>query len=403
MARKAERSSDPKDSPLPKLSQLPRGPHHLSPEVVEGNYRERLLAGATKAVEERGFAGATVTDIVRYAEVSRHVFYEHFATKAECIEAAFGASLASLMDKEVQQRLGISVPSGSDDSPASPQPEPPRLPRGRHGLPLEVIQRAQRERLLAGAAKAVEERGLAKATVRDIMRHARIARRTFYEHFADREECLKAAFGKHDDGTDGQSAAVAQPPTKGSTDPAALARAQRELISSHQRERLLAGAAKAVEERGFARVRATDIIREAAVSGKTFYEHFANKEECIEAAFGAPFASLADSEGQHRFGSPVTSGHGDSLAGPSPDLAPLPAGRHGIPRDQVSRNQRERLLAATAKAVEERGFAKVRVSDIVRHAAVSRRTFYEHFANRDDCLAAARGISLIPQSEDGAS
>ena len=47
-----------------------------------------------------------------------------------------------------------------------------------------------------------------------------------------------------------------------------------------------AAIAKAVEERGFAKVRAIDIARHAGVSCRTLYEHFANKEECIEAAFG---------------------------------------------------------------------------------------------------------------------
>lgn len=49
---------------------------------------------------------------------------------------------------------------------------------------------------------------------------------------------------------------------------------------------------------------------------------------------------------------------------------------------------RRRLLAAMAQAIEERGYANVGVADIARHARVSKRTFYEHFADREACLVA---------------
>lgn len=47
-----------------------------------------------------------------------------------------------------------------------------------------------RERLLMGMAAAVQERGLAASTVADVVRHARASRRTFYEHFSDRDDCF---------------------------------------------------------------------------------------------------------------------------------------------------------------------------------------------------------------------
>jgi hypothetical protein len=37
----------------------------------------------------------------------------------------------------------------------------------------------------------------------------------------------------------------------------------------------------------------------------------------------------------------------------------LPAGSHGIPREVVERNQRERLIAAMAEVCAERGYAAV--------------------------------------------
>lgn len=49
---------------------------------------------------------------------------------------------------------------------------------------------------------------------------------------------------------------------------------------------------------------------------------------------------------------------------------------------------RERLLGGLAAALDEKGFAEVTVADIARHARVSKRTFYEHFQTKRDCLLA---------------
>ena len=71
---------------------------------------------------------------------------------------------------------------------------PERLPRGRHGLPRRFIVHNQRERMLLAVAEAVAEQGYVTTTVADIIARARLSRRTFYEHFADKEECFLAAY-----------------------------------------------------------------------------------------------------------------------------------------------------------------------------------------------------------------
>jgi AcrR family transcriptional regulator len=55
---------------------------------------------------------------------------------------------------------------------------------------------------------------------------------------------------------------------------------------------------------------------------------------------------------------------------------------------QVADIQRSRLLAAAVRAVDELGWANTTVADVVARSRVSRRTFYELFANREECLAA---------------
>lgn len=49
---------------------------------------------------------------------------------------------------------------------------------------------------------------------------------------------------------------------------------------------------------------------------------------------------------------------------------------------------RSRLLEGMATAVDEKGYGDTTIADIVRYARVSRRTFYEQFESKEDCLLA---------------
>jgi AcrR family transcriptional regulator len=76
------------------------------------------------------------------------------------------------------------------------EPEGPRkwrLPRGRHGLPRELVTRSQRERLLAAAVRATAAKGYAATTVADILEEAGVGRETFYELFDDKRACALEA------------------------------------------------------------------------------------------------------------------------------------------------------------------------------------------------------------------
>lgn len=67
----------------------------------------------------------------------------------------------------------------------------------------------------------------------------------------------------------------------------------------------------------------------------------------------------------------------------------LPPGRHGFSRDYVTGNQRGRILAAVAEAVAERGYPELTVEAVIARAGVSRKTFYEHFRNKEEAFLAA--------------
>lgn len=67
----------------------------------------------------------------------------------------------------------------------------------------------------------------------------------------------------------------------------------------------------------------------------------------------------------------------------------LPRGPHRLSREQVEIHQRERILSALVAAVGTKGYGSTTIGDITRGARVSRDTFYEQFANKEQCFLAA--------------
>jgi AcrR family transcriptional regulator len=71
--------------------------------------------------------------------------------------------------------------------------EPEKLPRGRHGLPRDVVVRSQRERLLAAMVETTAAKGYEATSVADVLEAAGVGRETFYEQFDDKQDCFLAA------------------------------------------------------------------------------------------------------------------------------------------------------------------------------------------------------------------
>ena len=70
----------------------------------------------------------------------------------------------------------------------------------------------------------------------------------------------------------------------------------------------------------------------------------------------------------------------------------LPAGRHGLTRSYVLSNQRDRIVGSVIEVVSETGYAGLTVRGVIARAGVSRRTFYEHFSNKQDVFLAAYDV-----------
>ncbi len=66
----------------------------------------------------------------------------------------------------------------------------------------------------------------------------------------------------------------------------------------------------------------------------------------------------------------------------------LPSRRNGVPRDRVTEIQRTRLLAAASEVLDDAGYPRMTVAEIIRRAGVSRKTFYDAFVDREDCFIA---------------
>lgn len=73
------------------------------------------------------------------------------------------------------------------------------LPPGPHGYSREQVAHNQRERLIAAFVELVAAKGYGQVSIAEVIKLARVSRRTFYEHFRTTEDCFLAAFEIVDD------------------------------------------------------------------------------------------------------------------------------------------------------------------------------------------------------------
>ncbi len=69
--------------PLAELPRLPRGRHGLSPGEVARSQRTRIILATALVTMEKGYANATVADIVAAAGVGKDAFYRHFSDREQ--------------------------------------------------------------------------------------------------------------------------------------------------------------------------------------------------------------------------------------------------------------------------------------------------------------------------------
>lgn len=79
-------------------ARLPRGRHGLPAGVVARSQRTRIIYGTAEVMMAKGYANATVTDIVAAAGISRDVFYQHFTNKQHAFLEAQQHSTQNILD-----------------------------------------------------------------------------------------------------------------------------------------------------------------------------------------------------------------------------------------------------------------------------------------------------------------
>jgi AcrR family transcriptional regulator len=94
-------------------------------------------------------------------------------------------------------------------------------------------------------------------------------------------------------------------------------------------------------------------------------------------------------------------------AGPSPALFEKLSPGPGKPATEVQEHQRARIYRAVVELVAERGYDAVTVRELAKLASVSTRTFYQHYASKEECflriheLIARRLIRRVLASQTG--
>jgi AcrR family transcriptional regulator len=74
--------------------------------------------------------------------------------------------------------------------------------------------------------------------------------------------------------------------------------------------------------------------------------------------------------------------------------SPIPPGRSRLSKSEIARNQRERILYATAEVAATKGYTVTTIADITAAASVDRRVFYTHFADKQQAFLAVHELGI---------
>ncbi len=274
------------------------------------------------------------------------------------------------------------------------------------GTPREEVERSQRERLYGAMVAAVATKGYEAMSVGDLVELSGVSRSTFYEHFADKEACLVATVEALLEATVARAAKIYG--SEGDWESRAKRLLQGLLEGMAEQPaaaRLCVVEAYAAGPRALAPLeRAVDAIEAQATAAS------AKDPKRLKAAREVTRAVLG---GIHRvLYAHLNEGREAELAGCCEELWRWASSYQPPPRPLRSRERRgeepaspdggaptaaripgERILRGFAATVTEKGFAQTTIADIAAGARISQATFYAHFADRDDAMAAAIELS----------
>jgi AcrR family transcriptional regulator len=283
----------------------------------------------------------------------------------------------------------------------------------------------QRERLLDGMLLTAVRRGYAGANVAQVIAQAGVSRPTFYEYFADRDDCFLAV---HRDVSEQLLGHVSEAVSSAPPERAVQAGVRTLFVRAQARperarflvNETLAGGHRALDQRDLLIGKIEQIIERsrARASPRT-----PTPDLPIQALLGgicgllAPrlrrneydLAELADEicawidsynrpSAEHRWrtlepGAPMPPArHLSELALRPP--AALPRGRPSLSSAEIASHQRERIVHATGEVAAEKGYGAATIADITTAAGVDRRVFYAHFRDKQEAFLAAHELGF---------
>jgi AcrR family transcriptional regulator len=309
-----ERDSESSEPLYPKLSG--RAAEALGARRVAAHQRGRLQGAMVEAVERRGYAAVTVSELVSLAGVSKSVFYRHFADKEDCfletyseivklgteqIVAAYGGAVG--VEGRLRAAFGAFIALATAYGPAGRFVFLASLELGPAAM---AIREKAGERFESVLAEALAEPG-ERPSVSPLLVRALIGgtREVVYRRLeAGEPERLAAdvetlvewglaysrAAGQGSAGerlvttVAGSRRAAGEESSTDWEEPPASTWSRRSLS---QRERIIRASAQLAAEDGYAALTVGSISSRAGTSNQTFYENFDSKEEAFLAAFDA--------------------------------------------------------------------------------------------------------------------
>jgi AcrR family transcriptional regulator len=361
------RSSSPKDAESggERYRRLPTGAHGIDPEEVKRDQRQRLQSAIVELIAERGYQAVRILDLTKLARVSRPTFYSLYDDKEELFLAAYD---------EIAQRTAMTVIAAYGVKDASD------VPNGR----LQAAIRAFAE-LAAGAPEATSLMvlGAFGAGPKAIERRNRTLEALEQSIRVSRDG---ASAGRGAVGAGGRRKAGAGAKTA----PAGTGKESGEDLTVKV---ILGG----IREVTAARLR-QGRVGELPGLADELASWAASYPVKLPAGLGVPYRRTHGSGGS---GGPKEPDEA-SAAGAAGALSEralraegrLPSGRHDLPRQFIVKNQRERIVDATAAIVAEKGLASLTIPEIARRANVSHQTFYEMYPTKHDAFLGTQKVGL---------
>lgn len=325
----------------------------------------------------------------------------------------------------------------------------PGLPRGPQALPREQVGEHQRQRLHRAMVECVDEHGYAATTISQLVARARVSRRSFYEQYRNKDECLIGAYDEvvqrlgrrldaavdpaaawperlrtflttiFDAAADRPDAARLVCVEMGAAGPAGV---QRWARGAERLQSLLID--------GFASAPGPGTVPDAvalAIVGairRILYTRVQSPRagRGLRAELAGTVPDLMDWIGCYYPSPPGLPARAPKrpggeahrrLGGRAPGTLSarslsgergLPRGEHKLPRGFVEHNQRERIFDAIANLTAAHGYPALCLDEVAAEAAVSLQTFYKHFSSKEDAFTAtyeaghAHAIAIVNQT-----